>query len=66
MDPNAAWRELASAIECDDWGHAAEIADGLLAWLARAGFPPKVTGHVEFDRIVVQAACWRIATWDCA
>ena len=62
MDPDATWRELAAAIAAEDCNRAAEIAEDLLGWLNRKGFPPKVTGHVVFDRIVVHAACCRIVT----
>jgi hypothetical protein len=62
MDPNAAWQEIAAAIEADDCHRAAELAEDLLGWLNRKGFPPKVTGNVAFDRIVVHATCSRLVT----
>ena len=66
MDPDKAWRQLAEAIADDDWTLATELADGLLAWLDRNGCPPKVTGQIIFDRMVVHATCDRIAAWECA
>jgi hypothetical protein len=57
MDPNAAWKEMAAAVENDDWEIADELAEGLLGWLERGGFPPSITGQDEFDRIAAKAAC---------
>lgn len=64
MDPNAAWTALAQAVAGDDWEQAATVADGLLAWLSRGGFPPAITGVPAFDTIVAKAACESIASWD--
>ena len=66
MDPDKAWREIAEAIGDDDWVRAAELADGLILWLDRDGYAPKVTGQIIFDRMVVHATCDRIAAWECA
>ena len=66
MDPNQAWHDLAEAIQKDDWGSAAEIADNLICWLARDGFPPTISGHRAFDRIVARATCESIAAWEVA
>ena len=64
MDPNAAWSALTQAIADDDWQEAATVADGLLTWLTRGGFPPAITGTSAFDAIVAKAACESIACWD--
>ena len=64
MDPEKAWRQLAEAIANDDSSLATELADGLLAWLDRNGFPPKITGLLAFDRMVVEATCDRIVAWE--
>lgn len=64
MDPNAAWTALAQAISEDDWQEAATIADGLLTWLNRGGFPPAITRTSAFDTIVAKATCESIASWD--
>jgi len=64
MDPNAAWSALAQAVTDDDWDEAATVADGLLAWLDRGGFPPVIAGTPTFDALVAKAACESIAAWD--
>ncbi len=64
MDPNAAWLALAQAIAGDDWEQAGTVADGLLSWLNRGGFPPVITGVPAFDALVAKATCESIATWD--
>jgi hypothetical protein len=65
MDPNQAWHDLAVAIVEDDWMRGAEIADGLLDWLRKDGFPPTITGRRAFDVLVVGSTCESIAAWDC-
>lgn len=62
MDPNQAWRDLADAVDDDDWGRVAEIAEDLLEWLACGGFAPKITGQPTFDGIIVRSTCEGLAT----
>jgi hypothetical protein len=64
MDPNAAWLALAQAVADDEWETAAEIADNLLTWLARGGFPPTITGLRAFDALAARRACEAVACWD--
>jgi hypothetical protein len=64
MDPNQAWRDLSEAISKDQWRLAAELADGLLEWLGRDGFPPAITGIAVVDTIVTRATCEAVACWD--
>jgi hypothetical protein len=64
MDPNQAWHELADAVTEERWEEAAEIAENLLCWLDRGGFPPKITGLKEFDQIVAKSTCDSVMTWD--
>ena len=66
MDPNATWHEIAQAVADDDWETATQSAEDLLYWLDKGGFPPEITGHREFDRLVVEKACDAIAAWDIA
>jgi hypothetical protein len=65
MDPNQTWLDMADAVSRDNWQHAGELADDLINWLARGGFPPRLTGTIEFDRIVARTACEAIASWEC-
>ncbi len=44
MDPQATWQELLEARLNRDWNRAEELADALLAWLQRRGFPPHTVG----------------------
>ena len=64
MDPNAAWNAIRSAIEDARWTEANELADGLLDWLVKGGFPPKITGVQPFDRIVAKVTCEAFCGWD--
>ena len=64
MDPNAAWSALAQAVADDDWDEAATVADGLIAWLDRGGFPPVIAGVPAFDTLVAKVTCASIAAWD--
>ena len=72
MDPNAAWLELMDAFRQLDWDRVHELAEGLLQWMDRDGFPPETSvrnsanGVVadslwslgsEWNRTVAQAAC---------
>jgi hypothetical protein len=40
MDPQATWEQLQEAYGNADWETARELAQALLAWLDRGGFPP--------------------------
>lgn len=47
MDPQATWDELlATRLQCD-WNRAEELANALLDWLQRRGFPPHTVGDHE-------------------
>ena len=66
MDPTATWVDLSQAVADDKWGRAGELADSLIEWLAKGGFPPVITGVREFDIIAARAACDAIAAWEIA
>lgn len=55
MDPNAAWKLMAEA--GGDGEQRFDAALGLRNWLAVGGFPPRITGIDEFDRLAAQATC---------
>lgn len=61
MDPQAAWDRLLSAYADGDWDHVEEVADGLLRWLQRGGFPPRAVAGMDlgddFDRTLALAGC---------
>ena len=42
MDPNAAIRELAEALACQDWQQANILSEALCDWLDHDGFAPNV------------------------
>ncbi len=44
MDPDTALAELVVAVGDRDWDRIEELADGLLQWLQRRGFPPRTIG----------------------
>ena len=64
MDPNAAWSNLTNAIEAERWVEAAEIADELLCWIVKGGFPPEITGRHPIDRLITRSLCESVAAWD--
>ena len=64
MDPNQAWRELADAVKEERWEEAVGIAENLLYWLDRGGFPPTISGEKQFDRIVARSTCDAVMTWE--
>lgn len=64
MDPEKAWSDLSRAVIANQWQEAAEIAEELTDCLSRGGFPPRITGNQFIDRLVVNAACQMIATWE--
>ena len=43
MDPQATWEDLLAAYAESDWERVEELAEVLLQWLARGGFPPRAT-----------------------
>jgi hypothetical protein len=61
MDPDAAWSALAKAVADGEWQEASAVADGLLTWLNRGGFPPAITGFASFDTIAAKATCESIS-----
>lgn len=64
MDPNATWQELADAFVDDDKERCAELATNLVDWLGRGGFPPTVTRHQDFDRVVVRTFCESVIAYE--
>lgn len=50
MDPQATWNELHAAIAERDWPRVTELADALLLWIGRKGFPPQTSSHVGLTR----------------
>jgi len=65
MDPNTCWLELSEAFG-EDCDRAMELADSLLHWMERGGFPPQITGRTEFDRLISTRTCQAIQAWDIA
>ena len=63
MDPQVTWKTLQEAYRERDWDEVRELAQSLLDWLQRGGFPPTVLGSPFTDpdllRKVAQAFCRR-------
>lgn len=61
MDPQAAWEQLLGAYDRLDWATVEELATGLLEWLDRGGFSPRIVAQhaagQKWNRQVVQHAC---------
>lgn len=66
MDPTATWEAMAEAVAENDWANAAELADNLIHWLAKGGFPPIISGVREFDRVAAKATAEAICAWEFA
>ncbi len=64
MDPNVAFALLKDQIEQALWQEAAETAENLLDWLAKKGFPPRITGSKVVDRIIAESTCRAVAAWE--
>lgn len=45
MDPQVTWNELHDAVAAREWDRVTELAEALLAWIARGGFPPQTSTH---------------------
>lgn len=41
MDPQATWFELMNVFQSGDWKRVRDLAEALLQWLNRGGFPPE-------------------------
>jgi hypothetical protein len=59
MDPQVTWQELLDAWRRGDWNVVAEVADALLEWIRKSGFPPETMGSdmgSDWNRTVAVAA----------
>lgn len=50
MDPDVALKELLDAVQSRAWDRVEELADGLLSWMKKRGFPPTTLGPKELGR----------------
>ena len=61
MDPDATLRELLQAVQSRAWDRVDELAEALLNWLEKRGFPPTTVGPpqlgVEWHRTVATCVC---------
>jgi len=61
MDPQASWDQLLEAYAEGDWDRVQDLAEGLLHWLRRGGFPPQATTGSDlgqdWDREITLSAC---------
>jgi hypothetical protein len=62
MDPDAALKDLLDAVGSRDWSRIEELADGLLTWMEKRGFPPLTLGPKElghnWHRSVATFVCY--------
>lgn len=62
MDPQATWEELLKARQERDWDRAEELAENLLEWMKKRGFPPTTVGEATIGRTwhhaVAQFVCF--------
>jgi hypothetical protein len=61
MDPQTCWNDLLDSLAERDWERVEELAEGLLMWLDRGGFPPRaITGRdlgADWDHEIALTAC---------
>lgn len=61
MDPEATLAELTDALRLREWDRIEELADALLGWMERSGFPPTTVGTkelgVQWHRAVATFVC---------
>ena len=61
MDPEATLRELLDAVQASAWDRVDELAEALLDWLEKRGFPPLTVGPrelgVEWHRAMATFVC---------
>ena len=50
MDPDAAMKDLLDAVHVRNWDRVDELAEGLLSWMEKRGFPPTTLGPKELGR----------------
>lgn len=50
MDPDATLRDLLDAVQERDWDRIDELAEALLGWMEKRGFPPITLGAEELGR----------------
>ena len=67
MDPNATWRELIDAHAIQDGERVEELAQALISWLDRGGFPPTIADRqlpTEAAAAFVKAVCLHLLEAD--
>lgn len=50
MDPQATLTDLLQAVADRDWDRVDELAEALLAWIGKGGFPPRTIGPETLPR----------------
>ncbi len=62
MDPECTLQELLEAVQARAWDRVDELAEALLDWLQKRGFPPITVGPrelgVEWHRAVATCVCY--------
>lgn len=60
MDPQTAWSALLHAWGVGDWEQVEDLAEALLTWLDRNGYPPKLSRQInlggELNSVIVKSA----------
>lgn len=61
MDPQATWTSLLDAWAERNWDDVVELAEALLGWLSKEGFPPETVGGksmgADWNRALALAMC---------
>ncbi|MCA9026795.1 MAG: hypothetical protein KDA86_16430 [Planctomycetaceae bacterium] len=65
MDPQVTWEVLLESIADCNYAEAREMAETLLSWLDRGGFPPQTLPRVlsnDQDRTICLFVCRQVLT----
>lgn len=60
MDPNQTWMDMIQAHQNKQLGLAKGHAHNLHQWLVNSGFPPKITGNTDTDRLIAASVADRL------
>ena len=73
MDPQQTWTDMLDALKQNDHQEAKELAEALLDWLRKGGFPPIVVGDeslgADWHRTITAFICRSVVsrtneTWE--
>lgn len=64
MDPSATFASMQTAYRDENWEALADFAEALMDWMEKGGFPPALTGNLDWDRYVARCVCSAVLAWE--